>query len=158
MDSRNGKLKGPLDRLAQELLGEVQLEAGLQMRAAQLGDDRLGDLGLALLDEAQGLLEHGAAGVGIGGGPLLLGALGGPVGLIYLVDRGYGDRGQLLAVVRVEVDDVPGPGPRAPLTVDVLLGQVGEVGRHVIPRSPAASAVDAATRSTSTSRSDHASS
>jgi hypothetical protein len=124
-----------VDRLAQELLDEVQLEAGLQERAAEFGDDHLGDLLLAVLDDPQGLLEHGTAGVGVGRGPRLLGAGGRLVRLVDLVDRGYGDRRELLAVVRVEVDDVPGAGARAPLTVDVLLSQVGEVGRHVIPQS-----------------------
>ena len=41
---------------------------------------------------AQRLLQHRPAGVRVGGGPLLLGALGGPVGLVDLVDGGHGDR------------------------------------------------------------------
>ncbi|GAA3298814.1 hypothetical protein GCM10020295_35350 [Streptomyces cinereospinus] len=122
--------------LTQELLGEVQFEGGLHARAAQFGDDRLGELRLPVLDQPQHLLQDGAAGVRPGRGPVPLGAGGGAVGLIYLVDRGYGDRGQLLTVVGVDVDDVPGTGARAPLAVDVLLSQVGEVGRHVTPRSP----------------------
>ncbi|MGC0348914.1 hypothetical protein RKD34_004494 [Streptomyces sp. SAI-218] len=139
-----------VDRLAQELLGEVQLEGGLEAGAAELRDDRLGDLPLTLLDQPERLLEHRATGVGVGPGPLLLRTGGGPVGVVDLFDRGYGDRRQLLVVVRVEVDDVPGTGTRAPLTVDVLLGQVGEVRRHVIPKSLA--------DTRSTSRSDHTSS
>lgn len=127
-----------LGRLAQELLGEVQFEAGLGAGAAQLGDDHLGDLRLALLQEPQGLLEHRAPGVGVGGRPVPLGALGGAVGQVHLVHGGDGDRRELLAVVRVAVDDLPGPGARTPLAVDVLLGQVREVGRHVLPRSPVA--------------------
>ncbi len=127
-----------VDRLAQELLGQVEFEGGLPEGAAGLGHEDLADLGLALLDQPQHLLEHRAAGVGVGGGPLLLRAGGGPVRLVHLVGRGDGDRGQLLAVVRIEVDDVPGPCAWTPLAVDVLLSQVGEVGRHVIPQSPAA--------------------
>jgi hypothetical protein len=124
-----------VDRLAQELLGEVQLEAGLDAGAAQLRDDQVRYLLLTVLYEPERPLEDRAPGVGVGLGPLLLGAGGGPVGLVHLVDRGHRDRGQLLVVVGVEVDDVPGAGARAPLAVDVLLGQVGEVGRHVIPQS-----------------------
>ena len=37
---------------------------------------------------AQGLLQDRAAGVRVGRGPFLLGALGGAVGLVDLVDRG----------------------------------------------------------------------
>jgi hypothetical protein len=118
----------------------VQFEAGLQMCAAELRDDHLGDLLLALLDDPQGLLEHGTTRVRVRRGPFLLGAGGGLVGLIHLVDRGYRDRRELLTVVRVEVDDVPGAGTGTPLAVDVLLSQVGEVGRHVIPQSLAAAA------------------
>jgi hypothetical protein len=120
-----------MDRLAQELLGEVEFEARLQMRTAELGDDRLGDLLLAVLDDPQSLLEHRTPCVRVGRGPFLLSTGGCLVGLIHLVDRGYGDRRQFLAVVRVEVDDVPGTRPRTPLSVDVLLSQVREVGRHV---------------------------
>src|SRR5690606_3033597 len=96
--------------------------------------------------DLQRLLEHRPAGVRVGGRPLLLGPLRRPVRLVDLADRGYGDRGQLLVVVRVEVDDVPGAGARAPLTVDVLLCQVGEVRRHVIPQSLAAGAGPESTR------------
>src|SRR5207342_1815045 len=46
-----------LDRLTQELPDEVQLEGRLEAGAAELGDDHLGDLRLALVDEGERLLE-----------------------------------------------------------------------------------------------------
>jgi hypothetical protein len=128
----SGGAQGQLDRLAEELLGQVQFEGGLQPGAAELGDDGLTDLRFALLDEVQRLLQNGPPAVRVGLRPRVLGALGGAVGLVDLVGGGDRDRCELLSVERVEVDDVPGPLPRPPLAVDVLVGQVSEEG-HEIP-------------------------
>ncbi len=58
-----GRAQGELDGLAQELLGQVQFEGGLQVGAAQLRDDGPGDLRFALLDDPQRLLQDRTPGV-----------------------------------------------------------------------------------------------
>lgn len=85
----------------------MQLEADLDERAADLRGDRLGQLRLTVVDDPQRALEDEPPGVRIGGAPLPLCALGGTVGLVDLLDRGDGYGGQLLPVIRIEVDDVP---------------------------------------------------
>ena len=71
-------------------LRQMQLEAHLDERAADLRGDRLGQLRLAVVDDPQRALEDEPPGVRIGGAPLPLRALGGAVGLVDLLDRGDG--------------------------------------------------------------------
>ncbi|GAA3091024.1 hypothetical protein GCM10020254_39980 [Streptomyces goshikiensis] len=123
---------GQLDRLADELLGEVDLVLGLGTGPAELVDHRLDDFLLALLGDPQGAFEDLASGVRAGGGPFPLGPLGGAVGLVHLLDGGHGDGRELLTVVRIDVDDVPRTGSGQPFAVYVLVGHVGEYG-HAIP-------------------------
>jgi hypothetical protein len=118
--------QGQLDRLTQELAGQVQFEPRLEPGATELCDDRLGDLLRALLDQAQGTLEHQPPGVGVDLGPLLLRTLGGTVGLVHLLDRGHGYGSEFVPVVGIEVDDVPGPATGPPLAINVLKRQIGE--------------------------------
>jgi hypothetical protein len=93
--------------LAQEFLGLVEFDVRLQTRAADLGDERLADLLLVVLDDADRALEDLPPGVRVGLGPFTLVTLGGTVGVVDLLGRGVGDGGELLVVVRNEVDDVP---------------------------------------------------
>ncbi len=124
-----------MDGLPEELPHQVQLEGGLDGGAAALRGDRRGQLVLAVVDDAQRALEDETPAIGVGGAPGGLRALGGAVGQVDLRDRRDGYGRELLTVVRIEVDDVPGTAAGPPFTADVLVGQLFKVGvvGHAIP-------------------------